>query len=271
MSQPLTGLVRRRLQDLTVHEGWFLMALADMADSVTREWREPWHRLALRLGHRNKWCIKRIAYRLRDHHWLSVKSDGRGVVITLHPERGKPTPFCSLQVANPVSHQVAKPVSQQVANGIGSQVANRVSSIDIPPHTPPGANAPDRPSSSADPKGHVCANIDNGDGSARAHTPASPGGKKQMPAIFQVPAFDPLDARMVPRLRERHAERVLAILEARLESIRSHLESHPEDRDPAAPAWSAIRTHIKAVKAWAAGVQMNPPGSPHDSPQRARP
>jgi len=144
MSQPLTGVVRRRLHDLSVHEGWFLLALADMVDSHTKEWRESWPKLTVRLGHRNQWCIKRLAYSLRDHNWLSVKSDGRGVIILLHPERGTPTPYRCSVVANQVSQLVANGVSHLVANRVGQQVANQVAGLDTPPITPSGANAPKR-------------------------------------------------------------------------------------------------------------------------------
>ena len=126
MSQPLTGQVRRRLHEISVYEGWFLLALADMVDHHTQEWREPWYRLVRRFGRKNQWRIREVAYRLRNHGWLSIHSDGRGVIIRIHPNQGRPTVFLSDEVATPGSNQIATPGS----------------SIDSPPHTPPGANAP---------------------------------------------------------------------------------------------------------------------------------
>ena len=148
MSQPLTGQVRRRLHEISVYEGWFLLALADMVDSNTKEWREPWRKLANRFGKKDQRRIKQIAYRLRDHGWLSIRSDGRGVVFQLHPGKGKTTIFSSSEVGPTRPQQVGPNGPSQVGPSgsyqLGPQGPHHLTS---PSHSPSGGNAPRPPTS----------------------------------------------------------------------------------------------------------------------------
>jgi hypothetical protein len=241
MSQPLSGQVRRRLHELSVHEGWFLLALADMVDSNTKQWREPWPKLTTRFGHKNQWCIRRLAYRLRDTNWLSIRSDGRGIIITLHPDRGRPTLFGGSQVANPVSNQVAKRVSNQIAKPVGEQVANGVGAIDTPPHTPPRGNAPRTPlrggGGDGPPKGGT-ENWSNG---------KSPPASAKRPARTERAQTVSVNDVHVPLNGEDkiNVEKQLKRVEAGIDRIENSYEAHM-GRDE----WSqADRTRIRELKA----------------------
>jgi|GEM_PF-3778387 len=95
-------------------------------------------------------------------------------------------------------------------------------------------------------------NLGNGPGT---HTPAVPEGKKRIPAVLEVPTFEPLDTRMAPRLRRRYADQVEAILKSKLVAIDNHVLRNGGDSALSEAASTAIREHLAAVKAWAVGIR----------------
>jgi hypothetical protein len=93
VSQPLTGLVRRRLPDLGGKEAILLFALADMIEKGTREWRDTWAKLGKKVG--LKKCpreVRKLAYKLRDRSFIEIRNTGRGILIKLTPESGLKLP-----------------------------------------------------------------------------------------------------------------------------------------------------------------------------------
>lgn len=141
MSQPLTGIIRRRWGDLPKTEYALILSLADMVDSTTRQWRSTWTDLA----RRSRWPIRTLThagYRLRDARWLQIQSTGRGIVITLTPESGVSFQQFGRQS---IADQKGNPLPTSSATHClpGRQPA---AGIDRPPITPLGANAPLTPS-----------------------------------------------------------------------------------------------------------------------------
>ena len=139
MSQPLSGIIRRRWSDLPKTEYALIMSLADMVDSTTRQWRTTWTDLA----RRSRWpvrTLKHAGYRLRDARWMQIESTGHGIVITLTPDSG-----LSLRAAGgqPIAHQKCNPLPTRSAMGC-TPVGQPIAPLDNPPYDPPGANAPKR-------------------------------------------------------------------------------------------------------------------------------
>jgi hypothetical protein len=79
--------------------------------------------------------------------------------------------------------------------------------------------------------------------------------KGSKPEVLRVPVFEPLDSKMVPRLRQKYAEKVMPILEAKLQAIQRHLKTHPSEGERADLAWGAIQRRIKAINAWISGMK----------------
>lgn len=224
MSQPLTGVIRRRLKELSVPEGWFLLALADMVDSETRQWRESWHRLALRLGRKHDRKIRQTAYRLRDDGWLTIQSDGRSVLLTLTPERGcRRADSSSAEVGTKGAYQVGTKSAYQIGTGSAEEVGTIGATIDSPLNNPLGRNAPVTPSSLSE---SVSAPMGGDEGS---NGMPSPLGSEKGPGRPIPPKPTPEPKRRRLGLSERISfEREIARLTKEIDRVRDRHESNED-------------------------------------------
>jgi hypothetical protein len=243
VSQPLSGqvarLIKSRKHTLSPTQRQMLFTLADRIPRGRLDWETTWKTLADDMVvHPQR--LRVAGSDLKRRGLLDVSTTGRGIVIRLEPKFFT-APECSNSLHTDDRQPVAKSYTQSVAK----------SEVDRP-LTIPAEHAP-KPLISGSTKGGVCVGIPNQSNGIAAHTPPV-AGKTVVEDVLAVPAFDPLDARLVVRLRLKYAETVVPLLESRLRAIKTHLDSHPGDPARGDPAWKAIQKRIKAINAWISGL-----------------